>query len=240
MQNAEGRRAQAGLRFFGLHSSFFLLPFFGVCFMNMKMASYLVAGAVALGGAASASAQVVGTSTGVSGVGSTIVPISQPYELGPILDVVPYISADGYTVQLTLIPTIKEFVGYDQESGKQFTAQAQSVGTGVGNPIVQEQPLPIFRLRQVVTSAQVWDGQTVVLGGLISDNVVKVKDKVPVLGDMPMLGRLFRSESSTSRKKNLVIFVTPTIIDPAGNRVHTEEEMPFAHTAIPPQKPVQQ
>jgi general secretion pathway protein D len=186
--------------------------------------------------------QVATTTTTVQGVGTVIQPISQPFELGPVLDVVPYISADGYTVQMTLIPTIKEFVGYDTESGKLFQTQAQSVGSTVGNPLIQEQPLPIFRLRQVVTSAVVWDGQTIVLGGLISDNVNKTKDKVPVLGDMPLFGRLFRSEAYSTQKKNLLIFVTPTIIDPAGNRVHTEEEMPFAQAAIPPQppKPVQQ
>jgi type II secretory pathway component GspD/PulD (secretin) len=202
----------------------------------------LVAASLALGGTLAVQAQITTTPTTVQGVGTVIQPISQPFELGPILDVVPYISADGYTVQMTLIPTIKEFVGYDTESGKLFQTQAQSVGGAVGNPLIQEQPLPIFRLRQIVTSAVVWDGQTIVLGGLISDNVSKTKDKVPVLGDLPMFGRLFRSEASSSQKKNLVIFVTPTIIDPAGNRVHSEEELPFAQNAIPPQppKPVQQ
>jgi general secretion pathway protein D len=87
----------------------------------------------------------------------------------------------------------------------------------------------------VTTSAIVWDGQTVVLGGLITENVVKIKDKIPVLGDLPILGRAFRSESSASTKKNLMIFVTPTIIDPAGNPMHTLDEMPFAQSAIPTQ-----
>lgn len=193
-----------------------------------------------MGGIVSARAQI-STGTTVSGVGSVIQPIAEPYELGPTLDVVPYVSADGYTVQLTIIPTIKEFVGYDLESGKIFSTQAQSVsGNTAANPIVQEQPLPIFRLRQVVTSANVWDGQTVVLGGLISDNVLKTKDKVPVIGDLPLVGRLFRSEGSSTKKKNLVIFVTPTIIDPAGNRVHSQEEMPFAQTNFPSQRPVTQ
>jgi general secretion pathway protein D len=89
-------------------------------------------------------------------------------------------------------------------------------------------------------TAVVWDGQTVVLGGLISENVQKNKDKVPVLGDLPLFGRFFRSESNVTKKKNLLIFVTPTIIDPAGNRLHSEEEMPFAQKTIPPQVPVAQ
>ena len=76
------------------------------------------------------------------------------------------------------------------------------------------------------------------LGGLITEDVTKLKDKVPVLGDLPFVGRLFRSESSSTKKKNLVIFVTPTIIDPSGNRFHSEDEMPFAQAGIPPQKPV--
>jgi general secretion pathway protein D len=205
--------------------------------MNTRI--LLLATTLGLASAVSTLAQV-GVGNQVSGVGSVITPIAEPYELGPSLDVVPYVSADGYTVQMTLIPTIKEFVGYDQQSGQMFQAQAQSVGGSAANPIVQMQPLPIFRLRQVVTSAIVWDGQTVVLGGLISDNVIKSKDKVPLLGDLPLVGRFFRSEASITKKKNLVIFVTPTIIDPAGNRFHSEEELPFAQNAIPPQKAVTQ
>src|SRR5207253_389496 len=108
-------------------------------------------------------------------------------------------------------------------------------GAFAGSPLTTTTPLPIFRLRQVVTSAIVWDGQTVVLGGLISENVTKTKDKVPMLGDLPLVGRLFRSESSMTSKKNLLIFVTPTIIDPAGNRMHTPDEMPFAQNSIPVQ-----
>lgn len=186
----------------------------------------------------SSHAQVLGGGAGA--VGSTIQPIAETYELGPVLDVVPYVSADGYTIQMTIIPTVKEFVGYDTENARLFLTQVQSVGGAASNPLIQPTPLPIFRLRQVVTSAIVWDGQTVVLGGLISENVTKTKDKVPLLGDIPLLGRLFRSESSQTRKKNLLVFVTPTIIDPAGNRVHTEEDLPFAQTAIPSQKPVTQ
>ena len=98
-------------------------------------------------------------------------------------------------------------------------------------------PLPRTRVRQVVTQCIVWDAQTVMLGGLISEDITNTKDKIPVLGDLPLLGRLFRSETKTNKKKNLVIFVTPTIIDPAGNRVHTDEEMPFAGNSVPRQVP---
>lgn len=162
-------------------------------------------------------------------------PTVQSVPIGPVLDVIPYISSDGYTIQMTLIPSLTEFLGYDTETARLFVPTAI---TGGGITSTAQLPLPEFRVRQVTTTAVVWDGQTIVLGGLLSDNVKRVKDKVPILGDIPLIGKLFRSESSVTQKKNLVIFVTPTIIDPAGNRLHSEEEMPFNPNTIPPQRPV--
>jgi general secretion pathway protein D len=135
---------------------------------------------------------------------------------------------------MVLIPYIVDNVTYD--SPNQFIPTAQSVSSSsVGVPLTAQLPLPRMRVRQVVTSCIVWDGQTVVLGGLISEDIQKIKDKVPFLGDIPLLGKLFRSESNTSEKKNLMIFVTPTMIDPAGNRLHKDEDMPFANSPVPSQ-----
>ncbi|MGD0615919.1 MAG: hypothetical protein ABSA69_10815, partial [Verrucomicrobiota bacterium] len=183
------------------------------------------------GGGTSAS---VGAGTTVNPGALFITPTTIPVPLGPTLDVIPYVSADGYTIQMTLIPTVVDFIGYDPPGA--FVVQAQAIGGSIGLPLTAQLPLPHFRVREVTTSAIVWDGQTIVLGGLISENIARLKDKVPVLGDLPIVGRLFRSESSVSQKKNLVIFVTPSIIDPAGNRVHTDDELPFAQSGPPPQK----
>ena len=155
--------------------------------------------------------------------------ILAPIPFGQTLDVIPYVSADGYTIQMHVLPSFTEFLGYDTEAARQFR-------TVVPNLPVQDTPLPRFRVRQVATSAIVWDGQTVVLGGLIAESVRKTREKVPVLGDIPFLGRLFRSESADSTKKNLVIFVTPTIIDPAGNRVHSPDNLPYDPNRIPEQR----
>jgi general secretion pathway protein D len=171
-------------------------------------------------------------------IGSQVNYPTETLPFGPTLDVVPYVSADGFTISLTMIPSFVEFLGYDDPGA--FVPQIQGGSSGVGGvaqPITAQLPLPHFRVRQIVTSVIVWDGQTVVLGGLMAESVTKMKDKVPILGDLPFLGRLFRSESSQTQKKNLMIFVTPTIIDPAGNRAHSEDEMPFAQNAIPAQKP---
>ncbi|MBI4658939.1 MAG: hypothetical protein HY735_08855, partial [Verrucomicrobia bacterium] len=185
-------------------------------------------GAQASGGGVGAGAGGVGGLGGQAGgaVAAASQFGTQPVPVGPQLDVLPTVSADGYSIQMTLLPTFVEFLGYDDPGP--FIPQAQSAaGNTLGSPLTAILPLPKFRLRQVITSANVWDGQTIVLGGLIAEDVSKMKDKVPVLGDIPLLGRLFRSESMTTSKKNLVIFVTPTIVDPAGNRVNSEDNLPY-------------
>jgi len=165
---------------------------------------------------------------------SAITPVTQILETGPILDVVPYVLADGYTINLTLIPSLTEFNGYVSPPN---IAEATGVGGGAVNVVQLPVILPDFTVRQVITTVNVWDGQTVVLGGLISSQTETEKDKVPVIGDLPLLGRLFQSQTKTSVKKNLMIFVTATIVDPAGNRVHSDDELPFAQNTIPPQPP---
>ncbi|KAB2665580.1 MAG: type II and III secretion system protein [Verrucomicrobia bacterium] len=149
---------------------------------------------------------------------------------GPTLDVIPYVSSDDVSIQMSIIPAYTEFIGYDSP-GDFVPVQT---GPGVA-PVRAQLPLPHLRLRQVTTSAIVWDGQTVVLGGLIAEDVKKTRDKVPMLGDLPVIGRLFRSEAALNSKKNLLIFVTPTIIDPAGKRVNPPETLPFDPNTVPPQ-----
>ncbi|HNQ73397.1 MAG TPA: hypothetical protein PKN95_07310 [Verrucomicrobiota bacterium] len=157
-------------------------------------------------------------------------PNTSPVPLGPVIDVLPTVSSDGVTIQMAIIPTYTEFVGYDLTTAQSFVPTAI---TGTGATLAGTLPLPVFRVRQLATSCIVWDGQTVVLGGLISDTVTKQKDKVPFLADIPLMGKLFTSESSQTKKKNLVIFVTPRIIDPAGNPAHADNELPFAQGATP-------
>jgi general secretion pathway protein D len=161
-----------------------------------------------------------------------------PYGFGPVLDVMPTVSADGFSIQMVLIPTVLEFIGYDSPGAFVPEALAAAGSTIQAPPVQAVLPLPHFRVREVVTTCNVWDGQTVVLGGMIAETISKVKSEVPVLGDLPFVGRLFRSESTGSHKQNLLIFVTPTIIDPAGNRVHNDEDMPFARNSVPAQPPV--
>lgn len=160
---------------------------------------------------------------------SAITPNQQQVEIGPVLDVIPVVLSDGYTINLTLIPSLTQFSGYD--------TSPTIPGVNVANVVMIPTILPRFTVRQVVSTVNIWDNQTVVLGGLISSSVQSTKDKIPMLGDLPLVGRLFQSQTKTSVKKNLMIFVTATIVDPAGNRVHSDDELPFLQSTIPPQPP---
>ena len=84
--------------------------------------------------------------------------------------------------------------------------------------------VPIFSKRSLQSRVRLLDGETVGLGGLIAESVQEVDDKVPGLGDVPLLGRLFRSEASQKIKFNLVIFCTVRIIEPDGSLSFPEDE----------------
>ena len=145
-----------------------------------------------------------GRSQAVSAGTSAIQPITQSIETGPILDVVPYVLSDGYTINLALIPSLTDFNGYD-------TAPTIPGITGGLNVVSVPVILPNFTVRQVVTTVNVWDNQTVVIGGLISSQVQSTKDKVPIIGDVPMFGRLFQSanRAKKSTPHTAHCFVTP-------------------------------
>ncbi|MBI3087974.1 MAG: type IV pilus secretin PilQ, partial [Candidatus Omnitrophica bacterium] len=75
---------------------------------------------------------------------------------------------------------------------------------------------PEFTSSQLTTSVVIQDGQTVVLGGLMKDSLTEQLTKVPVLGDIPVLGALFQQRRETQTRKNLLIFVTARVLAPRG------------------------
>ncbi len=186
---------------------------------------FAIAAVVAIGMPFMVHAQVTTIQPGVSAITPTV----QQVETGPILDVVPDVLSDGYTINLTLIPSLIEFSGYETPPSLNGFSS-----TGL-NVVLLPTALPEFTVREVTTTVNVWDGQTVVLGGLVQSIIQQEKDTVPIIGDVPIVGRLFQSENKTETKRNLMIFVTATMIDPAGNRVHSDDELPFAQSTIPSQ-----
>jgi general secretion pathway protein D len=187
----------------------------------------------------SGTAGTVGTATTAATAAGTsaVTPNTEQFEIGPTLDVVPYVLSDGYTINLTLIPQVLQFLQYD--TVPTVPGYTPNTSVSAGGTATLPTVLPHFTVREVVTEVNIWDNQTVVLGGLISSSINSTKDKVPFLGDLPLVGRLFQSQSKTSAKNNLMIFVTATIVDPAGNRVHSDDELPFNQFTIPAQPVVE-
>ena len=75
------------------------------------------------------------------------------------------------------------------------------------------------------------------MGGLITEDLQKVNDKIPILGDIPLIGALFRSKSEQSIKKNLLIFVTAKLVDPAGRLIRNPEAEASIQTKAPATAP---
>jgi general secretion pathway protein D len=76
----------------------------------------------------------------------------------------------------------------------------------------------------VTTSVSVYDGATVTLGGLMREDVQKTEDRTPIIGDIPIVGRLFRTNVDQHIKRNLIIFVTAHLVTPAGTPLNSTEE----------------
>jgi general secretion pathway protein D len=149
--------------------------------------------------------------------------------VGVTLEVEPTVGPDGYTIDLVLSPRVVEFDGFINYGSPINASVAGVFGILVGPPpVVLLGPTqvieatanvinqPVFSNREVTTEVTVYDGSTVVLGGLIREDIQKVEDKVPILGDIPLVGRLFRTNADQHIKRNLIMFVTANLIDPAG------------------------
>jgi general secretion pathway protein D len=131
-------------------------------------------------------------------------------EVGVTLEVTPTVAADD-SIALNLKPKVTEFEGFVEYGG---TSVALTGGVTVTVPSGFFQP--IFSTREVTTDVTVFDGATVVIGGLTREEVKTVDDKVPVLGNLPLIGAAFRSSGKSVQKRSLMVFVTANLVSPGG------------------------
>jgi len=131
-------------------------------------------------------------------------------EIGVSLEVTPTVGQDD-SIALNLKPKVTEFEGFVEYGGTSI-AIASGMTVSVPSGFFQ----PIFSTREVTTEVTVFDGATVVIGGLTREEVKTVNDKVPVLGDIPLIGAAFRSTGKTTTKRNLMIFITANLVSPGG------------------------
>jgi len=139
---------------------------------------------------------------------------------GVILEVEPILGEDGYTIDLTFRPEIVEFEGFINYGSPIQTTASDALGNPITVTITDNRiEMPVFSTRRVNTSLTIYDGHTVAVGGLMREDVQTLEDKVPILGDLPLIGRLFQTKAESRNKSNLIIFVTARIIDATGQPV---------------------
>ena len=161
---------------------------------------------------------------------------------GVQVEIEPVISEDGRTVELTIVPELVDFEGFVNYGSPIYSPAALSVqavqivsflgGNTVTSSayIPDNQPdqlitpnkilQPVFKVQKVTTAVKIYDGATIVLGGIKQETRTLVEDKVPILGDLPFVGRMFRSTTKQTDTKNVIIFVTVDVVDPSGSKIN--------------------
>lgn len=147
--------------------------------------------------------------------------------LGTILEVQPTVSADRSYADVAINLRMDEFLGFINygEPIQGGNTQAAFGGAGIltasqtgevtSNDILQ----PLFDSVKLNTNVSIATGKTIVIGGLVSERVESVEDKVPILGNLPLIGRMFSTDALRREKMAVIVFVTVRIVDPAGNAV---------------------
>ncbi|MDO4954056.1 MAG: hypothetical protein Q4E43_02810 [Akkermansia sp.] len=144
------------------------------------------------------------------------------------------VSEDGQSITIALTVTVNEFEGF-VNWGSPIDSYMWAPGAGLnanGNPnqqltsfrLTENRILqPIFKRRMENTKITLLPGSVVVIGGLQESKMVRFEDKLPILGDLPLVGRLFRSEGQESTRRALIFFAKVDVVDPTGKNPNTGE-----------------
>jgi type II secretory pathway component GspD/PulD (secretin) len=131
---------------------------------------------------------------------------------GPTLQVIPDVSNPA--IELSVFASIVQMLGYEPASN------------GASEPLI--------RTNLASAVERIWDGQSVLMDAGALTNRVHFVDKVPYLGDLPLVGRFFREEGTQDQVSRLFVLVTPTLIDAAGRPIHDPAHPPFDPATFPP------
>lgn len=147
-------------------------------------------------------------------------------DIGIIFDVTPKVNADNYTITLEVNPTVTNYIGRDEYNIEvkgvlsEYVPATNSAGELIGGTTLKQTPTtdrfnvwkPIISRRNVKVNVNVYDGETIVLGGMIDATTTTRTDKWPILGDLPLVGRFFQSQSENIKRNNLLLFVTTRLV----------------------------
>lgn len=161
-------------------------------------------------------------STGTNGSGAFPVTPSTPTafetrNVGVTFEAEATVSEDRNYIDVNIVSDVSDFDGFVDYGSPINTNSSDANGNAVVTEITPNTILmPIFRSIPLNTSVTVRDGATFVIGGLNKSSIETVEDKVPILGDIPFVGRLFKSEGTRKSDRSMLIFITVELKDPTG------------------------
>ena len=147
--------------------------------------------------------------------------------VGIMLSVTPSVSPNNYTIKLTMLPSVTDLTGWADYSYNLVIADVTNL-TALSSLLQQGEAfavplkMPELSRREVETSVKVYDGQNLVIGGMVTEHAGVTEDRIPFLGDLPLIGRLFMTSYNTSDKSNLLISVTPRLMTGDGVPVRSD------------------
>lgn len=133
---------------------------------------------------------------------------------GVLINVQPSIDLEKRTISMAIRPTITRIVGTVQDPSVQFVAG--------GDGIISE--IPEVNIQEIDTVIKVNSGQPIVMGGLLQDRIASTQEAIPVVGEVPILGSLFRNQSDLISKTELVIFLKATLIEASDQTIHNTDK----------------
>lgn len=177
--------------------------------------------------------------TGVPGpetvIGSFPSQISDPVPIGVKMGIEADIAGDNSRVSMELKPTFIDFEGFINYGTPINSAFASTYYDTTVTILTNNIQQPVFVRRDLtIPSVEVSDGYTLLLGGLLREDIQKVDEKVPLLGDIPFLGRGFQGKTEQAVKKNTLIFVTPRILRVDGQPLNPTAGSPTTASASGP------
>jgi len=168
-------------------------------------------------------------------IGSFPSQISDAVPIGVKMGVKPDVTGDNSRVLLELEPSFVDFEGfinYGTQINSAYTLTYYNQAVTILTNNIQQ---PVFILRDFTLPAvEVTDGYTLLLGGLLREDIQKIDEKVPIIGDIPIFGRAFQGKTEQAVKKNTLIFVTPRILDVSGQPLNPTAGSPTTASASGP------
>ncbi|MEY2851523.1 MAG: hypothetical protein RL549_222 [Verrucomicrobiota bacterium] len=160
--------------------------------------------------------------------------ISDAVPIGVKMGVKPDITGDNSRVLMEIKPSFVDFEGYINYGTEINSAYAAAYFSNAVTILTNNIQQPVFVRRDLsLPSVEVSDGHTMMMGGLLREDIQKIDEKVPIIGDIPIFGRAFQGKTEQAIKKNTLIFVTPRILQVDGQPLNPTAGAATTVSALP-------